>query len=122
MANHSPNQSHESGRLQRRKAWLRRTQKPRTCLKCGRVFDRDGPWNRVCQRCKWNGVANTCDELAKDGFLPAIHKVDPAMKATLRAIAAGITGARAPRQLRSAMQAGNKGFDNRLPICRILTA
>ena len=73
--------------MRERKARLGASHKLRTCLKCGRTFDSDGPWNRVCKTCKWNGVTNTCDELAKDGFLPTVHKVDPAMKATLRAMA-----------------------------------
>lgn len=26
--------------------------KPRLCLVCGRHFLSDGPWNRICPRCK----------------------------------------------------------------------
>ena len=65
--------------MRERKALLGASHKPRTCLKCGRTFDSAGPWNRVCKTCKWNQVTNTCDELAKDGSLPTIHKVERAM-------------------------------------------
>lgn len=26
--------------------------KPRTCLKCGKLFDSQGPANRICPRCQ----------------------------------------------------------------------
>lgn len=31
---------------------LGRTRGQRECLDCGRMFTSDGPWNRICPRCK----------------------------------------------------------------------
>lgn len=43
------------------------TRKPRTCLKCDRTFDSDGPGHRICPRCaKTNArVAITAKQLQK---------------------------------------------------------
>jgi len=66
--------------------------KPRTCLKCGKTFDSQGPHNRVCKSCSWKQTANCCDDFSKDTFEPRIHKLDPAMKATLRGMTKGMAG------------------------------
>ena len=84
MANASERKSHESAWLQARKARLAEWRKPRTCLKCGKTFNSEHPFNRICKRCTRKPRNAECKMVGLDTHMPREVKLDPHTKATLR--------------------------------------
>ena len=55
--------------------------KPRTCLRCGKKFNSEGPWNRLCksQKCrkKWERCSQTHNTVENPVHSIDIEDYDP---------------------------------------------
>ncbi|HUW32035.1 MAG TPA: hypothetical protein VM223_10515 [Planctomycetota bacterium] len=79
MANASEKKSHDSAWLQARKARLAEWRKPRTCLKCGKTFNSEHPFNRICKRCTRKPRNAECKMVGLDTHRQALLRRRPAL-------------------------------------------